>query len=353
MKISTNYGLQNNNTNNFEPKVWSKKKQWIFVAVILGIIIAVFTCLLLISQKNNAEEAARKAEENARKEAYHKIFKNNEDQFGNADDCSKLVCLTQFDDEDTYCWNYIPEELVAQSAEEVAIVVRFKKDRILKGVYKYNSNGNQNGYQVVYIAEWYDVRMDDVVAREKFYGGEPPFATTGGLDQYGTPPEDAEILEWIKNTYQSVFEDPYIDVATEDLHLVIPAGFSKNEDGSYQDSEIIIDPYIQRKDEISIQTMEEFLTSWALVLETVDGMTDVSEVQYNKNGIPYYIYKQETTKTELLQKYTYNYVGIFAIYETDNSFYTVDFVCLNDEFSTEEEAVSSFVKWSELCFISK
>ncbi len=80
-------------------------------------------------------------------------------------------------------------------------------------------------------------------------------------------------------------------------------------------------------------------------------MISVSDVEYNKNGVPYFEYQFEGSLTSTEKTFVYN--GIYVIYETEDSFHVVDWYCSDEENRTADEAVSKFVKWSELSYVLK
>ncbi len=243
---------------------------------------------------------------------------------------------------------FIPKELAARSADEVAIVVKINEDNILIGTY----GSESKGYQPVYSVEWYDTRIDETVTTKTFYGGQPPYEAEANYDHYGSKPSEKAVKEWIEETYQNVFDHPYIDEAIEGFHLVIPVAFLKNEDDIYEHSEIMVEPFALNKDEFEVYELEEMLPICKLLLESTEDMVSVSNVQYNKNGIPYFTYEMETTSTSQYLVTTNKYFGVFAVFETDNSFQTVDFYCSTKKFSSIRKAEEKFVKWSELCYVS-
>ncbi len=339
-----------------EPKVWSKKKQWIFIAVLFGVILAFFSIWGIVEKQDQEKEKAHEQE-------YHSKIKENETQIGKLDGCNKVVCLVinSSDDGDKYSDAFVPNNLAAQSADEAAIIVRLVQDKILEGSYGEAPGPVSSAYQQIYLVEWYDARFDEVIIKDTIYGSLPPASADPNYDHSGMLPQEEDVEEWIEKTYALVFEKPYIDEANGAFHLVLHAGFTKNTDGSYEYSGIYVEHSVYDKVEIDVYDVESFLPTYDMFLKNTEGMISVSDVEYNKNGVPYFEYRFEETKTVLgtwngsltSTEKTFVYNGIYVIYETEDSFHVVDLYSSDEENLKADDLVNKFVKWSELSYVLK
>ena len=92
-----------------------------------------------------------------------------------------------------YSTQYIPEELQAQSPDEVRYVVLLEKSSVRVGYY----TGGGGAYQRVYNLSIRDLATGEIIASQEFNGGYPPQQTTKKGNVYGSAPSSEKIREWV------------------------------------------------------------------------------------------------------------------------------------------------------------
>lgn len=95
-----------------------------------------------------------------------------------------------------YSRDYIPEELQAETAEEVRYIVRCTDGEEFYGTYGISGIA---GYRYLRTVEVVDRETGTVLDAETFYGGKPPYSVSedAAKKQYGSKPSEAEISWWV------------------------------------------------------------------------------------------------------------------------------------------------------------
>jgi len=97
-----------------------------------------------------------------------------------------------------YTINYIPEEALAETPDEVGYLLNYQEGTELVGFYSMGVGG----YQRYCLVTLVDLSDDSILASELFWGDTPPYSTSSDEDQYGSYPDEAQIIEWVKENIQ-------------------------------------------------------------------------------------------------------------------------------------------------------
>jgi len=132
-------------------------------------------------------------------QAYHELFKpvlkSSKYRVGGWKVTSLIYSGPQ-DPMPRYETTYIPEQLQAQTPEEVRYVVHCTNRAVSEGSYL----GGGKAYRRAMVLEVEDLVSGRMIARQVFLGTEPPSYTTETGDQYGDYPDAEEISRWIAET---------------------------------------------------------------------------------------------------------------------------------------------------------
>ncbi len=290
----------------------ANKKKILIWGIIIGVI-AIFIAYYGIKDANEKKRQQEYMDElNAIAAQYHEDISSNIGNLAKNEDCDKILCLVVENGEEKYTKEFVPEELVAQSAEEAAIVVTLTKGEILKGTY----TGGSKGWQHKYDLEWKNYK-NNVTMYKTFYGSEPPSITYSDASYiYGDPPNTETISQWMRDIY----ENPYITESIGGFNFVCPASYKKNEENSYQNNSETIELVEYSKVGYEGYTIDEFLSVFKLMLMGIEGYSDISDIEANANGVPYLTYRHKGDITI----YGYpRYAGVVVVYETDEAFWAV------------------------------
>lgn len=98
-----------------------------------------------------------------------------------------------------YSKEFVPENLVADSAEEVRYVVELLKTFDAVGTY-FGVGGSHTAYQHRYKLTIIDLTTGKVIAENQIYGGDAPQTYTKENNGVGTPPDPQDVTDWIINS---------------------------------------------------------------------------------------------------------------------------------------------------------
>ncbi len=111
------------------------------------------------------------------------------------------VHLVSYDTESgIYSTTYIPEQLQAQTPEEVRYILRCTHGAELTGGYGLSGIG---AYQRFVSLELTDRESGEVLQSGVIYGGSPPRSIGSDVtrDQYGSRPDESEVIAWVLQAY--------------------------------------------------------------------------------------------------------------------------------------------------------
>ena len=103
---------------------------------------------------------------------------------------------------DFYSREFLPDEQVADSAQEVRFVVELEKTLDSVGTY-FGVGGTHTAYQYRYKLKIIDLTTGKVIAENQIYGGEAPENYTKENNGIGNPPDSKEITNWIVSSIAS------------------------------------------------------------------------------------------------------------------------------------------------------
>ena len=154
------------------------------VIIVIGIIVALFA---IISGAIN----------NARSNKYQEAMVGAIGRSGSQITGSLMVAYDS--EEQRYSKAYIPEELIAEKAEDVRYILFFESGADLEGTY---SNGAGSGYRRKVTVRIRDLKTGEDIAEDMFYGSAPPSSiSTKPGDKpkkvYGDYPKTERVQEWI------------------------------------------------------------------------------------------------------------------------------------------------------------
>lgn len=93
-----------------------------------------------------------------------------------------------------YSMECIPEELLAEDPAEVGYMLYLEHGDQLVGSYSFGVFGYQYYCAVMLV----DLSDQSILGSEVFWGSDPPHYYSGDEDQYGSHPDEEEILEWVR-----------------------------------------------------------------------------------------------------------------------------------------------------------
>jgi len=189
-------------------------------------------------------------------------------------------------EEGVYCTDYLPEEWVATSPEEVRFVIHCRHDAEMVGQYTgmlYPPNGapymtTVGAYQRYVWVQIEDLRTGEILAKEKFVGGEPEKTISDLGDNYGSYPDEAAITAWFL-PYLEKEVDTARKLALEEAEESIGKGNSR--EGVlenvmlFSDGDYCYGDAVYAVDNCRVDWNEE---AWLLLSETVASYT------YNEAG---------------------------------------------------------------------
>lgn len=108
-----------------------------------------------------------------------------------------------------YSKQYIPEEMAAQSPEEVAYIIRCTHDADIDGSYGLAGmqSGGVNAYQR-YLQITVEERISgEIVAEVKFLGGNPPEHLQAGQSTFGPYPDENAVVSWVRNAITNAVKE--------------------------------------------------------------------------------------------------------------------------------------------------
>lgn len=133
----------------------------------------------------------------AQNEKYQAVMEGAKERSGSQITGSKMVAYDE--EEQRYNDNYIPESILAETAEDVRYILFFKSGADLEGTY---SNGAGSGYRRKVTVRIHDLKTGEDLAEDVFYGSAPPSSiSTKPGDKpkkvYGNYPKTERVQEWI------------------------------------------------------------------------------------------------------------------------------------------------------------
>ena len=158
----------------------------LFYSVIFaaGLIIAIIAVIA------GAINSAKSAE-------YQKVMEGVKERSGSQITGSMMVAFDL--EKHLYCETYIPESILAETAEDVRYILFFKSGADLEGTY---SNGAGSGYRRKVTVRIRDLKTGEDIAEDVFYGSAPPSSiSTKPGDKpkkvYGSYPDHEKVQSWI------------------------------------------------------------------------------------------------------------------------------------------------------------
>ena len=153
----------------------------------------VFGAVLIIAIIAAISGAINKAQSNKYQEAMEGVKERSGSQITGS-------MMVAFDLEDhLYCETYIPESILAETAEEVRYILFFESGADFEGTY---SNGAGSGYRRKVMVRIRDLKTGEDIAEDVFYGSAPPSSiSTKPGDKpkkvYGSYPDYEKVQSWI------------------------------------------------------------------------------------------------------------------------------------------------------------
>lgn len=149
------------------------------------------------AERQAQEEQQRKEEEEAAA-AYHDTMlvldKSGYTCSLTADKAVAWMLESKEDPEGTYSKEYIPEEYLADSPDQVRYRIHFIYGENKVGFY----SGDSNAYQRKYTIRVEDLTTGEILDEVTILGGDPPAsAKPGSGHQYGGYPREDKVQEWI------------------------------------------------------------------------------------------------------------------------------------------------------------
>ena len=137
--------------------------------------------------------AINKAQSNKYQEAMEGVKERSGSQITG----SKMVAYNE--EEQRYDDYYIPESILAETAEEVRYILFFESGADFEGTY---SNGAGSGYRRKVTVRICDLKTGEDIAEDVFYGSAPPSSiSTKPGDKpkkvYGSYPDHEKVQSWI------------------------------------------------------------------------------------------------------------------------------------------------------------
>jgi len=181
-------------------------------------------------QKAAEEEAARIAAEEERRKQFSVLLESSYYCEESADKAA-AVYLAPAETYGTIDERFIPEDLKAETPEDVRFLVRVSYRREVDGTYiVLGSSGSHTAWQRFYDVQIIDLRDRAVINETTFVGSEPPYNYNAENQGHGDYPSDESVSEWIS----TAIEEGLVMLAEQDALRAYHDSMAALSDSNYR-----------------------------------------------------------------------------------------------------------------------
>ena len=116
---------------------------------------------------------------------------------------------TSYEPVNRYCKDYIPSELLAETAEEIYYVLHIYDASEYIKYSDWQGKNTINAEKPGIRFEIWEIGTDKVLAKsEPIMGGDPPQVISAGQSARGEEPSEEEINAWIETAFEELLSNP-------------------------------------------------------------------------------------------------------------------------------------------------